>query len=305
MQARERTYAVLIVSLGAIWGSSYLLIKVAVRDFEPTVVVMLRLLLSGPLLLLVPVARAGVRGAAAELRAAWRPVAVLALVNAAVPYLLITWGEKHVDAGVGAVANSAVPIFVALLALRFRRSERVIGLRLVGLGLGLGGVALLAGVHPEGGGWAVVGTLAIVLAALSYACAVMFAQSRVENVRGDVLASGSIVLAGLLVLPAALVQLPAHGAGAPEWGCVLALAFVGTTVAQLVYFRLIGDYGSSRTSLVSYLFPAFGVVEGALVLGERVTAGKLGGMALILAGVALASGLLRPARRRRAAAPLA
>lgn len=292
-----------LVLLAAIWGSSYLFIKVAVGGLEPSTLVSFRLLLSAPLLFLAPVARVGARAAWAELRAAWLPSLVLGVVNAALPYMLIAWGEKHVDSGVAAIANSTVPMFVALLAIRLRPSERVTGLRLAGFAIGLGGVALLAGVHPEGGWWAVAGTLAVVAASLSYGFSSLYAQGRISDVRGDVLATGSIGVGGLVLLPAALLQLPAEAPGPRAWLSVVALALLGTVAAQLIFFRLIAGYGSARTTLVSYVFPVFAVLYGAAILDEPLTAAKLGGMATILAGVALGSGLVRPGRRAAEPAP--
>src|SRR5437870_7223615 len=140
-------------------------IKVGVRDFSPAALVELRLLLAGAVLVSFVTARRGLRA----VRPALAPGAFVGVIGMAVPFLLITWGETHVDSGVAAVANSSVPIFVALLALRFAASERSSGVRLVGLAIGLAGVAVVVGIHRGGGWWAVAGTSAVVLASLFYA----------------------------------------------------------------------------------------------------------------------------------------
>src|SRR5207302_8679007 len=127
-------------------------IKVGVRDFSPAALVELRLLLAGAVLVSFVAVRRGLRA----VRPAFAPGAFVGLVGMALPFLLISWGETHVDSGVAAVANSSVPIFVALLALRFAASERSSGLRTVGLVVGLAGVGVVAGVHPNGG-WGGVG----------------------------------------------------------------------------------------------------------------------------------------------------
>ena len=120
----------------------------------------------------------GPRGAVAELRSTGAGAFILGVTNMAFPFVLIAWGEKHIDSGVAAIANATVPIFVALLAIRFNPSERVRGWRLVGVALGLVGVGVLAGLHPQGGWWGVAGTLAVVVASLSYASANLYAQHR-------------------------------------------------------------------------------------------------------------------------------
>src|SRR5262249_27642955 len=131
----------------------------------------LRLLLAGAVLVLFVAGRRGLRG----VRPALAPGAFVGAVGMAIPFLLISWGETHVDSGVAAVATSSVPIFVALLALLgFATGERSSGLRVVGLIVGLAGVGVVAGVHPEGGRWAVAGALAVVLAAFCYAVSSLY-----------------------------------------------------------------------------------------------------------------------------------
>src|SRR5205823_6160186 len=120
-----------------------------------------------PLFAFLAVTRGGVSQAAHELLAAWREGLTLGLANAAVPFTLVAWGEKHIDSGVAGVAQASVPVFTAVLALRFKRSERATGARLLGIGLGIVGVAVLTGVDPGTGWLAVAGTLAVVLSSLS------------------------------------------------------------------------------------------------------------------------------------------
>src|SRR5919204_6302667 len=128
----SRGYVPQLLLLSAIWGSSYMFIKVGVRDFSPPALVELRLLLAAAVLLVAVRLRRGL----GPIRSAIRPGAFVGVVGMALPFLLISWGETHVDSGVAAVATSSVPIFVALLALRFAASERCSGLRLVGLAIG-------------------------------------------------------------------------------------------------------------------------------------------------------------------------
>src|SRR5438270_1674699 len=259
----SRAYAPLLLILAAIWGSSYLFIKVGVRDLQPTTMIALRLALAVAVLVAYLVHRLGARRTAVELRAAAGVGAVLGLINAAIPFTLIAWGEKHVDSGVAAIANSTVPLFVVLLALRFRPSERVRGWRLAGVLLGLVGVAVLTGVDPRGGWWAVGGTLAIVVASISYAAGNLYAHRHVSGmVTGPVLGTASMGWALVYLLPFGLAQLPAHAPGWKALGSVAALGLLGTAVAQLFFFRLLRLYGSARSSLVAYLLPVTALLYG-------------------------------------------
>ncbi len=291
----KRSYLPQLLLLSAIWGSSYMFIKIGLRDFSPTAMVELRLLLAGAVLVSFLSVRRGLRG----VRPALAPGAFVGVVGMALPFLLISWGEKHVDSGVAAVANSSVPIFVALLALRFATSERSSGLRVLGLVIGLAGVGVVAGVHPKGGWWAVVGALAVVLASLCYAVSSLSIQ-RSLVVGGLELAAASTLCGAVAMLPFALAELP----GSVSWkplASVVVLGVVGTGFAQLIVNRLIGGHGAARSMLVNYLLPGFALLYGATILGEPLTGAKVGGLALILVGVTLASGLVA-ARRPSGAA---
>lgn len=297
-----RGYVPLLAIVAAIWGASYLFIKVAVDEIEPAAMMFLRTLLAALILVPFVLRQVGLRQGLAEFRAAAVPGLVLGVVNAALPFTLIAWGEQHVDSGVAAIANATVPIFNALIVIRFIPSERLSPQRLAGLLVGLAGVGVLAGVNPEGGWWAVAGTLAVVLASLSYAAGGVYGQLRVHGTRGPVLAAASMVGAALVLLPFAAFQVPAE---LPSWeatGSLLALSIGGTALAQLVLYRMLRLHGSSRLSLVTYLMPPIALFYGALLLDEAVTVGVLGGLALILAGVALGSGAVRLPRREPAAA---
>jgi drug/metabolite transporter (DMT)-like permease len=292
-----RSYAVLLFVLAAIWGSSYLFIKVGVRDFEPTVLMTLRLLLGGLILLGFLAAKDGGGSSLAAVARAWRPGLVVGTINGALPFTLIAWGETHVESGVAAIANASVPIFVALLAIRFNPGERATGVKLVGILVGLVGVGVLAGVHPEGGGWAVLGTLAVVLASLSYAAGGLYGQRALGHATGPVLATASMLYGGLLLLPFALFQLPGDAPGWKPVASLLGLAVLGTAVAQLILFRMLRLFGAARLSLVTYLIPAFALLYGSLILDEPLRPSMLIGLGLILGGVALGSGVWRPLRR--------
>jgi drug/metabolite transporter (DMT)-like permease len=285
-----------LIVLAALWGASYLFIKVAVEDIEPAPMMTIRLLGAAVPLLAYVVWRLGRATALGHLRSAWRTAFVLGVINAALPFWLIAWGEKHIDSSVAAIAQATVPIFVLLIGLRFLPHEHITAARLVGVAVGFLGVGVLAGLNPVGGWWAVAGTLAIVLSSLSYASSGVYGQLRVASVPGPVLAAGSMLFGGLILLPFALLQLPDR---VPSWDAVASLAALtlgGTALAQLILYRVLRLYGSAKLSLVTYLMPGFAVVYGVLLLDEPITAGVLLGLVLILVGVAVASGKLRLGR---------
>lgn len=296
-----RGYLPWLILLAGLWGSSYFFIKVAVDDLEPSVLMSARALGAGLLLLVFLVLTRGAADATAQLRAAGRPTFVFGLFNAALPFWLIAWGEKHIDSTVAGIAQATVPIFAFVVALRFLPHERVSPIRWVGVALGLVGVGVLTGVDLPGGRWAVMGTLAVVASSLAYAGAGTYAQLRLRDVQGPVLATGGMLIGGLLLLPFALFQLPDE---LPGWEALLslaALAVLGTTIAQLVYFHMLPLYGNPRISLVAYVMPAFAIAYGALFLDEPITTGMVLGLALILLGVALGSGLIVAWRRPKTA----
>jgi drug/metabolite transporter (DMT)-like permease len=291
-------YWPLLLVLAATWGASYLFIKVAVEDIEPAPMMAARSLIAAAVLVPYLLATIGGRRTFADLRSSWRAALVLGAINAAVPFWLVAWGEKHVDSSVAGIAQATVPIFSFLLGLRFLPHERVAPARWAGVVIGIVGVGVLAGLDPQGGAWAVAGTLAVVLASVSYAAGGVYGQLRVRTVPGPVLATGSMLACTVMLLPLSLFQLPSR---TPDWeaiGGLLALALLGTALAQLILYRLLRLYGARRSSLVTYLMPGFALAYGAILLDEPVTTAALAGLALILVGVALGSGALSPGRRR-------
>ena len=276
--------------LAAIWGASYLFIKLAVEDIEPAPMMAARTLVAGAILAGYLVVTLGRERTTRELVASWRPALVLGTVNAAIPFWLVAWGEKHVDSSVAGIAQSTVPIFTFLVAARVLPHEHVSPARALGVALGFLGVAVLAGLDPRGGWWAVAGTLAVVLSSLSYAFGGVYGQLRVRTVSGPVLATGSMLVGGVILLPLSVFQLPDEVPGTKAIAGLLALTVLGTAFGQLVLFRMLRLFGSRRLSLVTYLMPGFALVYGAVFLSEPITVAALAGLALILVGVGLGSG---------------
>jgi drug/metabolite transporter (DMT)-like permease len=294
-----RAYPVMLLTLAFLWGSSFLFIEVALDDVEPTTMMALRLFFGATALVPVLMAQRGARRAVADLRAAGRPLWVLGVVNAAIPFTLIAWGQQYIDSGIAAIANASLPIFVVLLAIHFRPSERATGVRLAGLAAGFLGVAVLTGGEFDGSWSGVAGTLAVVTASFLYATGALYAQSHVERTDSVVLATGSAITGTIVLLPLALAQLPSTFPSWETWASVAVLGFGGMAAGQLLYYVVIDRFGSSRASLVTYLLPVIALVLGALILDEPVEVTALIGLVLILSGVAFGSGMVRPARRQQ------
>jgi drug/metabolite transporter (DMT)-like permease len=290
----SRRHLIMLLALAAIWGSSFMFIKVAVRELAPAEVVFGRVLIGALTLLAFIPFTLGWRRTTADVRRFIVPLTVLAVVNVCIPFWLLAWSEKRLDSGLAGILQASMPLFTALLALRFSRGERVTGARLVGVMVGFLGVVLLVGAQPRGD---VLSALAVLLTAFCYAVAVLYAGARLGEAHTLVTSFGSLAIATLLVLPLGVAQLPDH---VPSWkviGSLLALGSLGLAVAYLLYFAIIVGSGASYAALVTYLVPALALAYGAIFLDEPITASALGGLALILVGVALGTETVRARRR--------
>jgi drug/metabolite transporter (DMT)-like permease len=292
---RHRNLAMLI-ALALIWGASFLFIKVAVRELTPATLIVGRLGLAAITLgLLVPFV-VGSGETVRQLRANWVWLVVVALVNTAIPFWLLSWGETRIDSGLASIIQASVPIFNALIAFVAFREVRVTGMRLVGVGVGFLGVALLVGAQPEG---KVLGALAVVGMAFCYGLGGLLTGRYLGPAQPVVVSFASTAIATLVWLPVGIAQAPAEMPGWKTIGSVLALGIPGTALAYLLFFGLVGGAGAAYASLVTYLIPPIALAYGAIFLGERFGASAFGGLALILAGVALGTGAVRVKRARQ------
>jgi drug/metabolite transporter (DMT)-like permease len=284
----------MLFALAAIWGASFMFIKVAVEEVTPGQVVFWRVFIGAVALLPAVPFVLGHRHLVAELRRYALPLVVLGVFNASIPFWLLAWGEKRLDSGLAAVLQASTPLFTALIAIRFSRSDRVTGSRLLGVVIGFLGVVLLVGAQPSGD---VLSALAVLLSALCYAGSALYAGIRLLEAPPLVTSLGTLMVATLATLPLGAAQLPDE---LPSWkalGSLVALGALGLSVAYLLYFAIIAGAGASYAVLVTYLVPAMALAYGAIILDEPITASALAGLALILAGVALGTGTLRLPRR--------
>jgi drug/metabolite transporter (DMT)-like permease len=294
-----RAYLTLLLSLAAIWGASFMFIEIALDDLEPTTLMAGRCLVA--LLFLLSIMAA--TGTLGKLRQAGRPAFALGVINSALPFTLIAWGQQHIDSGVAAIGNATMPIWVAVFALWLAQSERATGLRIVGIALGIVGVGVLTGAQPDTDRWAVAGTLAVIAASVLYAIASLLLQRQSERLDPVTLSTTTMVGATAALLPFGIAQAPSELPGWEAAGAVLALGLAGTGAGILIFMKIISDYGSFRAGLVTYLLPVTALFYGGFLLDEEVTGWMIAGLLLILSGVALGSGLLRPGRVAEAPEP--
>jgi drug/metabolite transporter (DMT)-like permease len=290
-----RRPAVLLVVVALIWGASFMLIKIGDRQLAPATLILGRLGSATLLLAAIAPLRLGVERTLAEFRAAWRWLVVVALVNTAVPFWLLSWSETRIDSGLASILQAAVPMFSALLAFGFFREVRVVGSRLVGLGVGFVGVALLVGAQPHGKLLAAFGVVGV---AFFYASGQLLAGRHLRETSPLVVALASTAISTVAALPAGIVQAPEGMWHGETIAAILVLGLVGTGVAYLLFFALIQRAGAPYAALVTYLVPPIALAYGAIFLGERFGAYAFVGLVLILAGVAMATGAVRLASLR-------
>ena len=296
---------ILFVLLGFFWGSSYLFIKIGVEaGLQPFTLVALRLLI-GLALLAVVVGVA--REALPREGRMYGHLAVMGFFSVALPFMLITWAEQSVDSSLAAVLTGAVPLFVIPFAALILPSERITLNGLLGVGIGLVGVAIVVGFDPASlAGTGLVAQLALIGAAASYAIGGVYARRNVQGLRPMIPALFQVAFALVMTgIPALVLERPWERGMAPEAiFAVVWLGLLGSGAAYLVFFRLLRSWGATRTVLVAYLLPIWGIVLGALVLSEPIDARLITGTALVIGGIALVNWRrpLRPSWRRRAAA---
>ena len=288
------TFCVLIV----LWGPSFLLIKVALRELEPVMLVVLRLSL-------------GAAGCWAVLL--WQRISLprqprllvalglFGLVNTAAPFLLITWAEQYIDSGVAGILNGTMPFFTTLIAHFFLADDRITPLKLLGLALGFAGMVFLVGGNLQSVNWlgSLRGQLAVIVACICYACGAVYNSRALRGNRPEVTAAYSLTGAAAWIWVAALaggtaVRLPSSSA---VWLAVLWLGLMGTALAYTAAFYLMRSWGPTRVSLLTYALPVVAVTLGVVFLGETLHWQLVAGGLLVLAGIAGVNLRTSPAAR--------
>ncbi|MCB1960032.1 MAG: DMT family transporter [Rhodocyclaceae bacterium] len=284
-----------LLVLAALWGASFLFMRQAAPEFGPVALIFVRVLLAA--LFLWPVL--AWRGQGRELLRHAGPIAVVGLLGSALPFVLIAWALLSLTAGFASIVNATAALWAALVA-RLWFGERLTRMRAAGLAIGFVGVGVLvsgnAGFHGEHIALSVVAGL---LATLSYGVAANYTRRYLTGVSSLAITTGGQLAAALALAPVAAWLWPAGEISARAWTAAAMLAVACTAVAYILYFRLIANIGPTRAIAVTFLIPAFGMGWGVLVLDEALGLRMLAGAGVILAGTALATGLVDGDRLRR------
>jgi drug/metabolite transporter (DMT)-like permease len=276
---------VLFLSLAALWGASYLFIKVALEDeLSPPFIVFARTLLAA--LVLLPAA--AYMGALRGVRERLGPLFLLGLIQVTGPFMLITIGEQEISSSLTGILVAAAPIFTFLLAFALEGEERATPASLGGVALGIAGVVLLLGVDAPGGASALVGGLLVVLATTGYAVGAWYVKRRVPGVQPVGAVATTCAASALMTLPVALLTFPDHVPSLAASGSLVALGVGGTGIAFVLFYSLVATDGPRTTSLVAYVAPGFSVVYGVVLLDESFGLTTLAGLVLIVGGSWLA-----------------
>lgn len=289
----------LLLTLSLLWGGSFFFVGIAVKELPPLTIVALRVVLAA--LALDAVTRF-TRLRVPATRDAWSAFLAMGLLNNAIPFGLIAWGQTHLASGVAAILNATTPLFTAVVAHLSTADEKLTTGRPFGVAVGFVGVAVMIGgtaLHALDDG--VLAQIAVLGAALSYAFAGVFGRRfRAMGIAPITTASGQVTASTILLAPAALLvdrpwMLPWPSAHA--LAAVAGLALVSTALAYVLFFRILATAGALNAALVTFLIPASAVLLGVLVLGETLLPRHLAGMALIWTGLAAVDG--RPWRAFR------
>jgi drug/metabolite transporter (DMT)-like permease len=281
-----------LLTLAALWGGSFLFMRVAAPEFGPVPLMGVRVAIASAFLLPLLL----YSGKFSSMLKAGRPLLLVGVLNSALPFCLFAFATLSLTAGFTAVINAAVPMFTAVIGVLFLR-EKLSLFAVLGLLVGLVGVVLLVwdklSFSAGGLGWAV---LAGLLGSLSYAVAANYTKLTLAGVGSLELAAGSQLAASVLLLLPCVWLWPQQPISVPAWAAVITMGIASTGVADILFFRLIARLGPARAVMVTYLVPVFGMIFGAVFLAEAITLEMGVGCVFILLGTALATGMIHPIR---------
>ena len=290
---RGHEWGILLV-LSLLWGGSFFFIEVLVKHLPPLTIVTLRVALAAITLWLVILLR---KYEVPKTAKSWTALIIVGLLNNALPFTLITWGQTHINSGLSSIFNATTPFFTVIVAGVLLADEKVTANKIGGIVIGILGVSVLIGLDAlKGITGSVFGQLAVLGAALSYAFAGVFARRfKALGISPLMVATGQVTTAAIMLAPLALfidkpwtLAIPPM----PIIGAMLGLAFLSTVVAYILYFRLIATAGATNAALVTFIIPISAILLGVIILGETFTPVQAIGMALIGAGLIVMDGRL-------------
>jgi drug/metabolite transporter (DMT)-like permease len=292
----------LLLCVAAVWGGSFMLTSIAIRDLAVPVVALLRTAMGA--LVLLPIALA--QGALAGLRRQLVPVFLLGVVQLATPFLLLGYGQRTVPSGLAGILVSSTPLWTALLAVWLDHEERSHGRGLIGLAVGMVGVVLLCGLELSGSLDTLLGAAMLLVGALSYALGGFLGKDRVRGMTTVGAITGAMLGGTVALAPLALATLPDRAPGLGPLAAAIALGSISGGLGWLMYYTVLAESGPAKATVALYLVPGFAVIYGVVLLGERVTVAAIAGLALVVSGswLAASQGRRRPPPPRRTSPPV-
>ena len=285
-----------LLVLSALWGASFLFMRIAGPELGPVVLSLLRAAIAALFLLPFLLLQVGT----AELKEHWKKLALVGVLNSAIPFYLLSFATLYLSAGFASIVNATAPLWAAVIAWIWF-SEKLDGSRSAGLLIGFAGVVVLvwnkAGIELPG---VLLAVLAALSAAFFYGLGANFARKYMQGINTLVVATGSMLGATIVLLPAAVLYWPVEPVSLKAWGAITIMGIASTGIAYVLYFRLIVNVGPARAITVTYLVPAFAVIWGVMFINENLTMNMAIGCAIILTGTALATGMLTVGRKSRA-----
>jgi drug/metabolite transporter (DMT)-like permease len=280
--------------LAALWGPSFLFIKVAVVEIPPLTLMLGRVGIAGLVLYLMLQSQGR---ALPGWGPVWRHFAIMALIQNAIPFVLFAWGEQHIDSALAGILNGTTPLFTLILAHFFTTNDRLTPAKALGTLIGFSGLLVLIGPSLLGGIQATTwGLLAVTVAAACYGVAIIYSSRHLRGQPPLVTPTAQLLLAALMLLPVSLIIEQPYRLPLPSWpalSSLLAMAVLGTALAFMVYYRLLELVSATYLSMVTYLVPIFGVILGEVVLAEQIGWNAYLGCCLILVGVMIVNGVFK------------
>ena len=284
-----------LVILSALWGASFLFMRIGTPEFGPVVLAALRVGIGSIVLLPILMLHADFR----ELKDNWGKLAWTGILNTAIPFMLFPFSTLYLTGGFTAILNATAPIFTVLIAWIWLSSRLDAG-RIVGFVVGIGGVLVLvwdkASFDLDGVSLAI---LAAIVASVFYGIGGNYAKKYLQGVSSLAVATGCQLAAAIVLLPGAVALWPAGPISMKAWVAVIAMGIFSTGFAYILYFRLIANVGPASAITVTYLVPGFAILWGAMILDEQVTSSMVIGCVIILAGTSLATGMLPTKKKDR------
>lgn len=276
-----------LILLAAVWGASFLFMRMGAPEFGVIALVQLRMLIAALFLLPILYLRVGLK----ELPGNWRPLTMLGFYNSAIPFLLLTYSTLYVTAGFSSVINATAPLWGAVVAWLWL-SERLNRTGIIGVVVGFLGVAVLAGdAQSLASPGSTLAAVAAVGGAFFYGIGANYAKRYTKHMKSLSVATGSMLFPAIILAPFAIFYWPDAMPSLRAWGAIVAMGIASTGFAYILYFRLIANVGPAKAITVAYLIPAFAVIWGAIFIDETVTALMIVGCLIIFLGTALVTGV--------------